>query len=227
MSEEEKRDKLDNYDLEHAIIKTKNYFGVSNGNNGSFTWQEVTDEEYENIGVLQNRAADYYETAGKKLKLVALQHEEIWDVYLHVFWKLLPNTRSFDVIGLRFQNFARLENCEYGHQFYRPAGNEHFSSISYDANGTNIKKQFDGFGISMNLVNQNITGLELEVGADGIISAENPYIFGSYQHAVNNVSLAESQNYNISPAGYGNVFNFSQSVMTNYDGMQGVHFRVQ
>ena len=34
-------------------------------------------------------------------------------------------------------------------------------------------------------------------------SGINPYVWGNYQHAVENVTLAQSQKYNITSAGYG------------------------
>ena len=226
MSEAEKRNILDNYDLEHAIKDTKSFVGTLSGKNRGYIWREISNEEYDNLEIHPTKAGDIYETGGKQIKLVSINHGGTWDTYLHVNWKVIPVTRSFDVMGLRFQNVAYLDNSEYGFQFYRPAGSSQMQSIGYSSNGTNIKKQYEGFGISMNLVNQNIVELETEIGADAVISCAGPYIFGSYQHAVHNVSLAQSQDYNISSSGFGNVLNFSQRVMNYYDDMQGVHVQL-
>ena len=227
MSDAEKRYILDNYDLEHAKKETKSYYGTSNGRNKSYTWQEISNEEYENLDIHPTRAGDMYETTAKQIKLTSINHQGMWSTVLHVNWKVAPITRSFDVMGLRFQNVACLDNSEYGFQFYRPKGSSQRQNVSYSSNGTNIKKQLDGFGISMNLVNQDISELSVEIGADAIIACANPYIFGSYQHAVSNVSLAQSQDYNISSSGYGGVLNFSQQVMGNYDDMEGVYVYLQ
>lgn len=227
MSEAEKLDKLANYDLEHAKQVTKNFKGVSNGNNRGYTWYEVSDYEYDHFNPTTSPVDPVaeYETVMKKVKLVATPYGSgtNHDVYLHAFWKKIPNIRTFDVLGFRFQNTARLVDSEYGHQFYRLRGHHQFSSVDYQSNGTNIKKQFQGFGISMNLVNDDIVEIELEIGCDAIITSTGPYIFGTYQHATDNLTLAKSKMYNISSAGNGGVLNFYPTIDPYYDNMSGVY----
>ena len=52
------------------------------------------------------------------------------------------------------------------------------------------------------------------------------HIFASYQHAMQNVSLATSQLYTFSLGGYGNVFAFYGNAYGKYDGMAGVDIYV-
>ena len=47
------------------------------------------------------------------------------------------------------------------------------------------------------------------------------YVYGTYQHATTNVSLATSKSYTISSSGLGGVLNHSYS--SYYGGMQGVY----
>ena len=96
-----------------------------------------------------------------------------------------------------------------------------FSYVSYSWNGTNIVIQSNGFGISMNLID---SGTKFYADIEAIVQASSQYakVYGSYQHARLNVTLSDSQAYNISPAGLGSVFNFATSVEDYYDGMGGV-----
>ena len=229
MSEEEKRDKLTNLNLEESRQFTKNFKGIYNGNNGSYTWHEISDQECRNH--IQNRSAsetleDSYQTVIKKVKLVVTPYGDnhTYDACLTAFWYELPVMRSFDVMALRFQNTTYVPDSQFGHQFYRHDGDTYFSSVDYSSNGTNIQKQLQGFGISMNLVNDDdIVEFELLIGCDAIITnAEMPYIFGTYQHAERKVSLAQSQMYNIHPAGNGSVLNFVPEIEPRYDNMSGV-----
>ena len=47
-------------------------------------------------------------------------------------------------------------------------------------------------------------------------------IYSSYQHAKKGINESQSKKYNISQSGYGNVFNFENSVKDYYDAMNGV-----
>ena len=85
-----------------------------------------------------------------------------------------------------------------------------------------IQKQKDGFGVSIKL---------LENGNDMKISqyfrtTSGGTIFGSYQHAKKNITLANSKKYSISHSGYGNVFLFDETIKDYYDGMAGVDISV-
>ncbi|MEG0977092.1 MAG: hypothetical protein RSF02_00895, partial [Bacilli bacterium] len=50
----------------------------------------------------------------------------------------------------------------------------------------------------------------------------NPRIYGAYEHAVDNMTLAQSQNYEISSVGMGNVINFYSSSYDHYDNTPGL-----
>ena len=97
-----------------------------------------------------------------------------------------------------------------------------YTTIDYSWNGTNIKKFDNGFGISMNIVNSDITSLQLLLDCDVSPTITSPDITASYQHAQQDLSLANSQNYTLGGAGLGGVFVFPYSIAQKYDGMSGV-----
>lgn len=225
MSEEEKINYLTKYNLENAITSSVYFKGVSNNNNNdSYTWTEITKEEYEQEKEIAPYS-NYYSTNYKEESLVALPFQSNSKYYtftLYANWFAMPAIRSYDVIAMRFYNVALISDTQNGMQKYRKKGASSHSSVDYSPNGTNISKQDAGFGISMNLVDDSIDYLHLEINCEGVVSGTNPHVYGAYQHAVSNVTLAQSKSYTISGAGYGNVINFSTSVQNKYDGMRGV-----
>ena len=206
-----------------SYIKTTNINGVS-------LHEEITEEEYnsvENVNNLLRTPFNYAETNYKRLEI------SVWDsgdnIYLgelELTWKIIPATRSFDVIAFRGQGMRVIENSEMGAQYYWV--NDVRNVISYAYNGTNIRKRDLGYGISMNLVNgSDVNGYVLYTSAIFEKTASGTaYVYGSYQHATENVTLSESQNYNISGAGLGNVIYFYGNTVTKYDNMPGVYVTI-
>ena len=54
------------------------------------------------------------------------------------------------------------------------------------------------------------------------ISGSYPKIYGTYQHAIRDISLANSQKYTLSSTGYGKVVLFDSSVKSYYSLFGGV-----
>ena len=73
----------------------------------------------------------------------------------------------------------------------------------------------------MNLVN-GASYFETDISANVISTSQNAVAYGTYQHAVTDVTLDQSQSYTISHNGLGRVLNFTNSVYNLYDGMTGV-----
>ncbi len=179
-------------------------------NNESIT-EEVSVYEYEHESEIMSLGTSVI-TEYKKLVLTTINN----DAKLTLEWKSLPRYRSYDVIALRGEkvNF----NAITGKQTYFNGTNNH---INYTAQTNNTKVFGDGVGISMNLVD-NATGYILELRASYIVLGANAKIYGSYQHAHANVTLAQSKKYTLSSNGYGAVIEFDNDVKKYYDGMNGV-----
>mgnify|MGYP001110773243 CR=1 FL=1 len=220
---QEEVDKYLAMNLENAKSETTYYKGVSHGNE-SYTWYEISKDEYDNSDSEIQPHATYIATEYKEVKITAIEgFENVFSFDLTAKWKKMPAARSYDVIAFRFRNIALIEGTQFGLQSYIKSGSNSYDHISYTTKSGNMKKTSQGFGISMNLVDNSISALELEISAEGVPSGINPYVWGNYQHAVENVTLAQSQKYNITSAGYGNVINFDLSVEDHYDGMGGVY----
>lgn len=221
---EEKYEKLKSLDYSNVETETKYIETTYNPSLMLTTERELTKEEYDNFGgsnnVRLNDGAQSTETTAKKLVL-ALLGGTTWNyVSVTATWKYIPETRSFDVIGFRGYGFDFREGSQQGEQIY--ILDNTYTVINYAWNGTNIQKHDNGFGISMNIVNSDITDLQLTAECDISPTIAHPEIFTSYQHAISSVSLANSQNYTLGGAGLGGVFVYPYSVSQKYDGMSGL-----
>ena len=230
---EEQYEKLQSLDYSNIVTETKYIATTYNRSLNIVTEREISEAEYENFlegGYIENIGGDglnlsngaiYYETSAKKLNMVLIGGNIYNYVTLTATWKYIPSTRSFDVIGFRGYGLDFRDGSQSGMQIYIDSSGN-YNTINYSWNGTNIKRFSNGFGISMNIVNSSIQALQLIVDCDVSPTMSTPEIFGSYQHAVSSVSLANSQNYTLGGSGLGNVFVYPYNIAQKYDGMSGV-----
>lgn len=213
------------FDNVQSVIK---YFRTDyNHITGEKSSTEITEEEYMRAGLDVSSNAprsNYVESNYKWLYLGANNSNGAAFFSLTAHWKIMPATRSFDVIAARFVDLDVINGTQEGKQFYTISGNT--SWINYSFNGTNINNQSNGYGISMNLLNDTgLTALELELTGCLEVLDYPAIIYASYQHATSDVTLAESKNYTISYLGMGGVIQFNNnSIAAKYDGMAGTDF---
>ena len=207
----------------NTLQKTTKYIkSVTNTITGTTTDYEISETEYNNLDSGIAPAASYIETQYKQLSIIVGKISQT-SAYATVdlVWKVAPSVRSYDVIGMRLSNFGIINGSQYGRQIYTASGNT--SYVNYNYNGSNINNLSNGFGISMNLVDQNITYLECTVSANLATYGYPATVFGSYQHATSDITLAKSKSYSLASGGLGSVFSFTNNYGNYYDGMQGVY----
>lgn len=188
----------------------KYYKTIYNLTNNESVTNEINVYEYEqesNIMTLGTSVITEY----KKLAITTSNNI----VNLTLEWKNMPKYRSYDVIAIRGENVNFNTSGILGTQFYNN------DNINYTSQTKNTKVYSNGVGISMNLVD-NASSYTLELKASYTKTNANAKIYGSYQHAQTNVTLAQSQKYTISSNGYGSVVQFDSDVKKYYDGMNGV-----
>ena len=192
--------------------------------NGTFNYSEVDpndiDEVLENFNNGVSTYDAYHETSYKRIQIFdSYIGGSTHSVMVYTQWLVTPATKSYDVTAMRIDGGYVVEGTQDGTQTYWANGAYRYVDYSY--NGTNIRKADNGFGISMNLVN-DASYFETDISADVIATSSSATAYGTYQHAVTNVSLSQSQSYNISHNGFGDVLNFATGVEGYYDGMAGV-----
>lgn len=131
-------------------------------------------------------------------------------ITLKVIWDSIPLVQSYDVIGMRFNSTSAttINQCSI-------SGNNY--NNSYSTRTENYKSSNNGFGYSVKIPNN--AGLVILTSATVNTGGT---VYGAYEHALSNVSLATSKNYNISSAGQGSVFAFTGSAIGKYDNTSGV-----
>lgn len=219
MSDEEAQKYL-SYDLEHAT-KVSKYYKVTETTNGTTT-TEVSEEEATNAAKNTTTRATSHATTYKNIQISSLAtgSKNTYMIDLTTLWLKTPYIKSYDVIALRTDDATMIEGTQEGTQAYRTTSGS-TDTIYYSNNGTNMVKASNGFGISMNLVD---AGSIFECYISTLVTATTEWatVYGSYQHAATDVTLAQSKSYVISHNGYGEVINFATAVQNYYDGMQGV-----
>lgn len=122
-------------------------------------------------------------------------------------WNGIPSVLGYDVMGVIIENTERLG-----------IPNTMVTGTSSSIVSHYYKYFSNGFATSFELpANQTATANMSFYATPG------GTVYGSYQHAMKNTSLYNSQKYTLSRIGYGGVFWFDESVRENYDAMNGVY----
>lgn len=205
-------------------------FSFTESINGTITYTEVDPDIYDELdfdpenNVATYSSPSYHETSYKRIQIIDdYISGNLHRVMVYTQWLVTPATKSFDVTAMRVEDATIDEGSQDGTQTYWDDGAYHH--ISYSPNGTNIRKASNGFGISMNLVN-SAAYFETDISADIRTSSSDAIAYGTYQHAVTDVTLSESQSYTISHNGLGGVLNFATGVNGYYDRMAGVYVQL-
>lgn len=221
--DEEQYNQIKEMNLDFSDVqKTVKYIKTEHNQvTGEVTETFLTKAEYEQAQETPQTRATVVATSYKhtELALVRSGDTNAYFTYTAV-WKIMPVVRSFDVIGVRLSNMSKVGGTHQGKQVYVLDGVTDY--VRYHFNGTNIMNFSNGFGISMNLLNSDVTYLECTIDGSTTLNDMPAGLFASYQHAVEIVSLATSQNYTIG-VGLGNVFVFNDNIGNKYDGMAGTY----
>lgn len=153
-----------------------------------------------------NNRGSYFSSSSKSVSFIKSGD---W-VTLIADWFVVPSVHSFDVMAFRMSGCSLVGNVTF-RQTYVSSGN-----LYYVHNG-NDKYFTNGFGTSALLQygTDNEFSMTFKVSGSGTI-------YGTYQHAMGTISLADSMNYSLSSGGFGRVLNFGTVGHSIYDRMTGV-----
>ena len=208
------------------LVKSEKYYKTEIDHlNNVVTNTEVTENEFNNYNpnIQTLSVSNFVETQYKKLSLtLSDNHDGYGDIFVGLLWKMIPSTRSFDVIAVRYVGMTDVDGTQYGRQIWGTNGN--YSYVEYGWNGTNINRQDNGFGISMNITNDStINYLENYIGSAVEFTGNFQWAGASYQHATSNTTLAQSKSYTLAENGKNGVILFTGNIGEKYDNMPGVY----
>lgn len=208
------------------IFTTQKYYRVDQTLNGTISKEVSEAEATLGMNMMENSSkkgllkGPTHTTSYKTIHIsISNMGGNLYDVFLYTEWLGEPNIKSFDVTGIRVEDAYVVSGSQSGTQTYKIGST--YGHVDYSYNGTNINNLSNGFGISMNLVDA-ASYFSTDITADVIATSNYARVFGAYQHAVQNVSLATSKSYTLNSSGLGNVFNFASGALQYYDNMQGV-----
>ena len=208
------------------LVKSEKYYKTEIDHlNNVVTNTEVTENEFNNYNpnVQTLSVSNFVETQYKKLSLtLSDNHDGYGDIFVGLLWKMIPSTRAFDVIAVRYVGMTDVDGTQLGRQIWGTNGN--YSYVEYGWNGTNINRQDNGFGISMNITNDStINYLENYIGSAVEFTGNFQWAGASYQHATSNTTLAQSKSYTLAENGKNGVILFTGNIGEKYDNMPGVY----
>ena len=217
--------KAKNININNLVKSEKYYKTVIDHLNNVVTNTEVTENEFNNYNpnIQTLSVSNFVETQYKKLSLtLSDNHNGYGDIFVGLLWKMIPSTRAFDVIAVRYVGMTDVDGTQYGRQIWGTNGN--YSYVEYGWNGTNINRQDNGFGISMNITNDStINYLENYIESAVKFNGNFQWAGASYQHATSNTTLAQSKSYTLAENGKNGVILFTGNIGEKYDNMPGVY----
>lgn len=217
--------KAKNININNLVKSEKYYKTVIDHLNNVVTNTEVTENEFNNYNpnIQTLSVSNFVETQYKKLSLtLSDNHDGYGDIFVGLLWKMIPSTRAFDVIAVRYVGMTDVDGTQYGRQIWGTNGN--YTYVNYGWNGTNINRQDNGFGISMNITNDStINYLENYIGSAVQFTGNFQWAGASYQHATSNTTLAQSKSYTLAEDGKNGVILFTGNIGSKYDNMPGVY----
>lgn len=217
--------KAKNININNLVKSEKYYKTVIDHLNNVVTNTEVTENEFNNYNpnIQTLSVSNFVETQYKKLSLtLSDNHDGYGDIFVGLLWKMIPSTRSFDVIAVRYVGMSDVDGTQWGRQIWGTNGN--YSYVEYGWNGTNINRQDNGFGISMNITNDStINYLENYIESAVKFNGNFQWAGASYQHATSNTTLAQSKSYTLAENGKNGVILFTGNIGEKYDNMPGVY----
>lgn len=208
------------------LVKSEKYYKTEIDHlNNVVTNTEVTENEFNNYNpnVQTLSVSNFVETQYKKLSLtLSDNHDGYGDIFVGLLWKMIPSTRAFDVIAVRYVGMTDVDGTQIGRQIWGTNGN--YTYVNYGWNGTNINRQDNGFGISMNITNDStINYLENYIESAVEFTGNFQWAGASYQHATSNTTLAQSKSYTLAENGKNGVILFTGNIGEKYDNMPGVY----
>lgn len=217
--------KAKNININNLVKSEKYYKTVIDHLNNVVTNTEVTENEFNNYNpnIQTLSVSNFVETQYKKLSLtLSDNHNGYGDIFVGLLWKMIPSTRAFDVIAVRYVGMTDVDGTQWGKQIWGTNGN--YSYVDYGWNGTNINRQDNGFGISMNITNDStINYLENYIESAVQFTGNFQWAGASYQHATSNTTLAQSKSYTLAENGKNGVILFTGNIGEKYDNMPGVY----
>ena len=203
-----------NKDLDATLLgQTTKYYKTVYPTYGTSYTVEVTEEEYNNAGNEVLLPTGIVETTYKTIVSSIAQNGSKYRYTVSTLWKIMPSTRSYDIIGIGFSDPVYISSSVYFSFTYANSAGAYTTSTQY----YNKKSLSTGGAAVYKLPSGTIKSLSATLYFDVSKSTSNTIttlgICGDYAHATSSVPAANISDYSIGISG----INLGTSITSYYD----------
>lgn len=173
----------------------------------SFT-TEVTEEEYNSVDVdsynnsnnSRSVSEEIIETTYKKLHTTIYTHYSLYRYKATLDWKLIPSTRSYDIIGIGHYATVKISGeVDFLQSYCRSSSSCSQDTTYYSTSGRNgsgaMFKIPSGTLISL----QQVIEFDVEKNITGNVTSQ--LAVGDYSHATSSINIFDAENFSVDCSG--------------------------
>lgn len=188
---------LENRDLDANLVSkdTKYYKTIYTDLAGTPAAVEITEDEYNNQSSLSARGS--VTTEYKQMVTTLSQNGSKYRYKVSLAWRSLPSTRSYDIIGVGFEDNVYINSSVYFNFYYCNSS----GTCTTDATYYDKKKTSTGgsavYKLPTSIVSLSAT-LYYDVSKNTSSTITHLEMCGDYSHATKTISVSNISDYNIS-----------------------------
>ena len=193
---------LENKDLDAKLVsQSQRYYKTEYPMYGNSYTVEISKEEYDSVDAKKVSIRGIVDTAYKTVVSSISQNGNKYRYNVSTMWKTMPSTRSFDIIGIGFNDYVYIDGLvNFGYTYANSAGTYTTSGLYY-----NKKNTSSGGSAVYKLPTGTINSLSASLFYDVSKSTSNTItlltICGDYSHAQSAVSQSNVADYGIGISG--------------------------
>lgn len=204
---------LNNKDLDATLLsQTIRYYKTIYPTYGNSYTVEITEAEYNNSDN-ENQILGTVNTGYKTIVSTIAKNGNKYRYNVSTMWKNMPSTRSYDIIGIGFNDYVYISSSVYFSFTYANSAGSYTTSTQY----FNKKSTSTGGAAVYKLPSGTITSLSANLYYDVSKNTSNTItslsICGDYAHAQSNVPSSNISDYSIGIYG----INLGTSISAYYD----------
>lgn len=206
-----------NKDITSTLVAKNNkyYKTTYTGLDGNSYSIEITKDEYNNQSLMNSRGT--VTTEYKNMITTISQLTNTFRYKVNVGWNMLPSTRSYDIIGVGFEDDVYISSPVYfGYNYCVSSGDCTTSTLYY-----NRKSLSTGGSVVYKLPGSEARSLSAylyyDVSKNTTSTITRLDMYGDYAHATSTVTSSQYTNYTINRYGlvlYNNVPNYYDEIPT-------------
>ena len=188
----------ENKDLDATLVATTvKYYKTETPMYGRSVTTEITEEEYNSVSDVMRGVVD---TTYKRMTSTISQNGSKYRYKVTVTWKLMPTMRSYDIIGIGFNNAVYISSSVYFNFTYQDSSGTYHTSTQYYDRKSTASGGSAAYKLPTSMVGLT-ANLYYDVSKNTSSTLTSLTMCGDYAHATSSVPLANISNYSIGIGG--------------------------